>query len=120
MENRLAVLQGEDTSGLKSRVQGQVTLEDLKRTVGISYRAVAAWIRLREGRPEEALGYVKEALAIEAEMHPAYGPPEPIKPPQELYGEILLKLGRAQEAAAHFEEMQIRFPNRTQSILGAA
>lgn len=120
VENRLAVLQGQDASGLKSEVQGQVTLEDLKRTVGISHREVAAWIRLREGRPEEALGYVKEALAIEAEMHPSYGPPEPIKPPQELYGEILLELGRTQEAAAQFEEMQIRFPNRTQSILGAA
>jgi len=53
-------------------------------------------------------------------MHPSYGPPEPIKPPRELYAEILLKLGRTEEAATQFEEMLVRMPNRTQSILGAA
>ena len=43
-----------------------------------------------------------------------------IKPPRELYAEILLELGRTEEAATQFEDMLVRMPNRTQSILGAA
>ena len=36
---------------------------------------------------------MKEAMAKEKEMHPAYGPPEPIVPPFELYGYVLLESG---------------------------
>ncbi len=101
-------------------MQGQVTLEDLKRAVAISHKEVAAVLYLQKGQAEEALRFAKQAISIRDEMHPSYGPPEPIKPPRELYAEILLKLGRTEEAATQFEDMLVRMPNRTQSVLGAA
>ncbi len=120
VEKRLAVLQEQDAAGMKSYVQGQVTLEDLKRAVAISHKEVAAVLYLQKGAAEEALRFAKQAISIRDEMHPSYGPPEPIKPPRELYAEILLELGRTEEAATQFEDMLVRMPNRTQSILGAA
>ena len=120
VEKRLAVLQEQDAVGMKSYLQGQVTLEDLKRSVAISHKEVAALMHLHNGQAEEALRFAKQAISIRDEMHPSYGPPEPIKPPRELYAEILLKLGRSEEAATQFEDMLVRMPNRTQSILGAA
>jgi hypothetical protein len=120
VEKRLAVLQEQDAAGMKSYVQGQVTLEDLKRAVAISHKEVAAVLYLQKGADEEALRFAKQAISIRDEMHPSYGPPEPIKPPRELYAEILLELGRTEEAAMQFEDMLVRMPNRTQSILGAA
>jgi tetratricopeptide (TPR) repeat protein len=63
---------------------------------------------------------MKEAMTKEKEMHPAYGPPEPMVPPLELYASVLFDAGRTEEAFAAYEEMLRRLPNRSQSLLGAA
>jgi tetratricopeptide (TPR) repeat protein len=119
-ERRLGQLKNQSAEGLKSWVQGQVTLEDLQRSVAVSEKQVGALVRLKKGQPDEALRAAREAIAIEDTMHPSYGPPEPIKPPHEFYGELLLGLGRARDALAEFEAMLVRNPNRVQSLLGAA
>lgn len=41
------------------------------------------------------------------------GPPDPIKPAMELYGEMLLEAGQPAQAAAAFEKSLERTPNRT-------
>ena len=46
--------------------------------------------------------------------------PRPIKPAAELFGEILLELGRPREAAAAFEQALARWPNRSLALLGLA
>ncbi len=120
IERRLAELEGQETSGLKSYFQGQVTLEDLKVSTTVAQRELAALVRLVEGEHGEAVRLMEEAMAKEKEMHPAYGPPEPIVPPFELYGYVLLESGKAEEALPVFEEMLVRMPHRALAILGAA
>jgi tetratricopeptide (TPR) repeat protein len=120
IERRLAELEGQETAGLKSYLQGQVTLDDLKVSTAVARRELASLVRLVKGEHEEAVRLMKEALEKEKEMHPAYGPPEPIVPPYELYGYVLLESGRAEEALAVFEEMLVRMPHRALAILGAA
>jgi len=120
IEARLEQLQGQDTAGLKSYLQGQVTLEDLKTSAAVAYREVAALVRLAKGENDEAVRLMEAAVEKEKEMHPAYGPPEPLVPPVELYADVLMKVGRTEDAARQYEAMLHRMPNRTQSILGAA
>ena len=120
IERRLAELEGQETAGLKSYFQGQVTLEDLKVSTTVAQRELAALIRLVKGEHQEAVRLMEEAMEKEKGMHPAYGPPEPIVPPFELYGYVLLESGRAEEALEVFEEMLVRMPNRALAILGAA
>jgi tetratricopeptide (TPR) repeat protein len=120
IERRLAEIEGQETAGLKSYFQGQVTLEDLKVSTTIAQRELAALARLVKGEHQEADRLMEEAMAKEKDMHPAYGPPEPIVPPFELYGYVLLESGRAEEALPVFEEMLVRMPNRALAILGAA
>lgn len=120
IEVRLRELQSQPTDGLKSYLQGQVTLEDLKTSAAVAYLEIAALVRLAKGEEDEAVAFMKEAVEKENEMHPAYGPPEPMVPPMELYGQVLLEAGRYDEASEAFEAMMVRMPNRTHSILGAA
>ncbi len=120
IERRLAELEGQETQGLKSFFQGQVTLEDLKVSTTVAQRELAALVRLVKGEHQEAARLMEEAMEREKGMHPAYGPPEPIVPPFELYGYVLLESGRAEEALPVFEEMLVRMPNRALAILGAA
>ena len=61
---------------------------------------------------------LKEATAIELTLDAPSGPPEPIKPSLELYGELLLEQGRTKEAAAQFEQALTRMPNRRASLRG--
>ena len=60
----------------------------------------------------------KEAADIELTMSAPSGPPEPMKPAFELYGELLLAAGRPAEAVQAFELALLRTPKRTPSLLG--
>jgi tetratricopeptide (TPR) repeat protein len=72
------------------------------------------------GKTEEALALLREAADLEGTMPPPSGPPSPLKPAHELYGEVLLEAGRAEEASRQFEASLLRTPNRAASLLGAA
>ena len=61
---------------------------------------------------------LKEATAIELTLDAPSGPPDPIKPSFELYGEWLLEQGRAKDAAAQFDQSLTRMPNRRNSMQG--
>jgi tetratricopeptide (TPR) repeat protein len=120
IERRLSELEGQETTGLKSYFQGQVTFEDLKVSTSVARLELGALIRLVRGEHDGAVRLMEEALAKEKEMHPAYGPPEPIVPPFELYGYVLLESGNPEKALKVFEEMLVRMPNRSLAHLGAA
>ena len=90
------------------------------RPLRIAAKEVAGVLRVRQGKIEEGLALLAEAAALEAEMPPPMGPPEPVKPAAELLGETLLGLGRPAEAAARFAEALLRMPNRALSVAGAA
>ena len=88
--------------------------------VAVMEKELAALIAVRDGRREDATARMREALVLERELPPPLGPPQPIKPASELFGEILLELGRPREAAAEFARALERWPNRSLTVLGLA
>ena len=86
----------------------------------IMYREVAALIRLANGQGDAATALMDEALEIVDGMRLPNGAANPVKPPYELYGEILLVLDRPAEAVTRFETSLVRMPGRARSLLGLA
>ena len=86
----------------------------------IAYREVAASLQAAEGRADDVVATMDEAIAIVETLRPPNGAASPVKPPYELYGEVLLELDRPADALAKFETSLLRMPNRMRSLLGAA
>ena len=86
----------------------------------IMYREVAALIRLARGQGDAAVALMDEAVEIVDGMRLPNGAASPVKPPYELYGEILLELDRSADAVARFETSLVRMPGRARSLLGLA
>jgi tetratricopeptide (TPR) repeat protein len=84
----------------------------------IMEKEVAALVAAAEKNGAEADRLLKEATSIESTLDAPSGPPEPIKPSFELYGEWLLEQGRAKDAAAQFEVALLRMPNRRNALQG--
>ena len=109
----------EAVAGLRTLNEGKA--EDYRSAPGrIMEKEVSALVLLGKGKQDEALALLREAAELEARMPPPSGPPDPIKPAPELYGEVLLELGKAEEAAQQFQASLLRMPNRAASLLGAA
>jgi len=87
---------------------------------GVMEKELSGVVLLAKGDTEAGLKLLAEAAELESRMAPPSGPPEPIKPAQELYGEALLEHGQAKEAAREFEQALLRMPNRAASLLGTA
>jgi tetratricopeptide (TPR) repeat protein len=83
-------------------------------------REVAALVHIGAGRGAEAIDALRAAAEAERALPTGMGPPRPIKPAQELLGEVLLETGRAAEARDAFEAALRRHPNRSASVLGLA
>jgi len=88
--------------------------------VAVMEKELAAVMAMAGARGEEAVARMQEAVVLEGQLPPPLGLPRPIKPASELSGEILLELGRPQEAAAAFERALQRAPNRSLALLGLA
>ena len=87
---------------------------------GIMENEVASAAQLARGQTAEAVRLAKEAADIESTLAAPSGPPEPIKPALEFYGEVLLAANRPGDAAAAFRQELLRTPNRTPSVEGLA
>jgi tetratricopeptide (TPR) repeat protein len=77
-----------------------------------------ALILRAQGDTDAALAKVSEAAAVEDAMPLDFGPPFPVKPAHELWGEMLLDLDRAGEAQAQFEKALERAPRRAHALAG--
>jgi hypothetical protein len=88
------------------------------RPFAIMEKEVGAVIASAQKDTATADRLLKEATVIELALDAPSGPPEPIKPSFELYGEWLLEQGRAKDAAAQFEQSLVRMPNRRLSLQG--
>lgn len=105
---------------------GEDANEDEKKQVEIMAREMDALVASAEGKAEEARSHMKAATSVAETMEPPSGPPgeattdSPIKPPHELYGELLLEQGDAEAALDVFETSLLRTPKRARSLLGAA
>jgi len=88
--------------------------------VEIDKLSAAAWLAHAEGKTEEALKLMREAVRVEdsTEKHPVT--PGPIIPARELLGEMLLELKKPAEALREFEASLKTSPNRFNGLYGAA
>jgi tetratricopeptide (TPR) repeat protein len=110
----------------------EMALAELKRRAGshesgnrradvaVMEKELAALMAVGAGRGADAVARMQEAVDLERELPPPLGPPQPIKPAPELFGEILLALGRAREAVAEFQRALQRWPSRSLALLGLA
>lgn len=73
--------------------------------------------RLLEGETEQGIERLRLAVGLEAKLS-AWESPEPMKPPAELLGEVLLALGRPAEAKGFFEASLARRPARRLTLRG--
>jgi tetratricopeptide (TPR) repeat protein len=90
------------------------------QSIAILENEVGALASLARGDHAQALRLARDAAEIERTMTAPSGPPDPIKPAHELYGEVLLAADRPAEAVPAFEQSLLRTPKRTPSLLGLA
>ncbi|MCZ6890146.1 MAG: hypothetical protein O7H39_16790 [Gammaproteobacteria bacterium] len=90
------------------------------KPLAIMYREVAGLLAIENGKTNDGMAMLREAVSIAESMRPPNGPPNPLKPPHELYAETLLAAGQAQQAAELFRTSLLRTPNRPLSLLGLA
>ena len=81
---------------------------------------LAALLLLDAGQTDEALAMLEQAAAAEDAMSFDFGPPSPVKPAHELYGDVLLGLERPADAQAQFALALERTPKRVLALLGLA
>ena len=81
---------------------------------------VAAMLALARGDIDTALAELDAGVAVTADLPLPIGAANPVKPIHELYGEVLLEMGRPAEAIAHFETQLFRTKNRPKSVAGLA
>ncbi len=77
-----------------------------------------AMLYLQSGATEKALELLRETTALEDALPMEYGPPDVVKPSHELLGEMLLELGRYEEAQQEFERALALTPKRALSLAG--
>jgi tetratricopeptide (TPR) repeat protein len=93
---------------------------DAGKSERIMHKELAALIAEARGRKDEAITLLEEAVKIEESMRPPNGAADPIKPSHERLGEVLLRAGRAADAAKAFDAALLRMPNRARALHGAA
>jgi tetratricopeptide (TPR) repeat protein len=87
--------------------------------VQVQVHAGQAWLKWKEGNEEEALTEMKAAVALEdkTEKHPVTA--GEVLPARELLGDMLLQLGRFDEALQAYKLNLQRHPNRFNGLYGA-
>jgi tetratricopeptide (TPR) repeat protein len=93
---------------------------DAGKTVRIMHKELAALVAEAKGQKDQAITLLREAVQIEESMRPPNGAADPVKPSHELLGEVLLRAGKAEDAAAMFDATLLRMPNRARALHGAA
>ena len=95
---------------------GQPDDEWLSPYVPVLTGTLQALIRSARGDNEGALRAAREAADYEAALPFQYGPPSSMKPPRELEGELLLEMGRAEEALSVLDLALARTPRRALTL----
>ncbi len=106
----------------------QAAEQELKRRVDTGsggYTAImanqaSALLHAGMNHPDVAVRFFDQAVEIIEPMAPPRGSANPIKPLYEMYGEVLIDLGRHGDAIEQFAISLERMPNRPRSLLGMA
>lgn len=104
----------------RNKVHENQPLSSDVREALVLARELEAAIDLAEGRAPRAVETLKAAAEIEDSLALSYGPPNPVKPAHEYFGEVLLDLKRPEEAVEEFKKALDRAPRRALSLLGLA
>ena len=89
--------------------------------IAILGQEVIAVSSLHSGDTQRAIDVARETAELEMrEMNAPSGPPLPMKPAIELYGDVLLAADRPVEASAAYQRSLQWIPQRTPSMLGLA
>ena len=88
--------------------------------IDIQRRIAAAWATFAQGKQDEGIAMLREAVALEDATEKSAVTPGPIAPARELHGEMLLEARRPSEALAEFELTMKKEPNRFRGLHGAA
>lgn len=118
-----------EVDAARAEVASLARLRDLTRDAGDDYwatlleaqrLAAAAWVEQGDGDSEAAVRLAREGAALEGtvEKHPVT--PGPLLPAQELLGDLLMELGRPDEALEAYEAVLDNERNRARAIFGAA
>ena len=100
------------------RLQRDTSTAYRARIIAVEEKQLEAAIALARGDTATAEAFLVEAADLEGDLNAPSGPPMPMKPAFEMYGEFLLAQGRTEAAAAQFSKALARTPNRTRSVQG--
>jgi tetratricopeptide (TPR) repeat protein len=90
------------------------------KSAEIMIHELEALLLRADGKKEAALKMLADAAAVDDAMTFEYGPPVPVKPVHELYGEVLLADGNFREAQKQFQKTLERCPKRRLALEGLA
>lgn len=118
-----------DTAKAATAVDSLASIEQRLRARGDGFWAeqvaiqrigAGAWLDLAEQRNTEALARMREAVAREDATEKNVISPGPLAPARELLGDMLVALGRPDEAVAEYRATLQKEPNRRRALRGAA
>ena len=101
-------------------VEAELRERDGSGSAAVVRNQVSALLHASQGNIERASRFMDDASATVEAAAPPRGAASPSKPVHELYGEILLDLGRRDEAIEKFETSLLRMPRWACSLLGLA
>ena len=82
---------------LKELISTEQKSDDLE-LVQLMHKELEAFIQFKMDNDNKALALLQEAIALQDNMRFEFGPPIPVKPVHELFGEVLLQLDQPEEA----------------------
>jgi tetratricopeptide (TPR) repeat protein len=102
------------------RADTSYDLGSVANSMEIILRELKGMTLVKSGKNDEGLSQLRQAAAQEDTVPYDFGPPETIKPPKELLGEVLLAVGQDAEAKEAFARSLARNPRRPASLIGLA
>jgi tetratricopeptide (TPR) repeat protein len=116
-----------DPVGAKQAIEKLTVLRDKTekasaywaKQVEIQRLSAIAWLMYQEGRKDVALKTMKTAAELESSTEKHSMTPGEILPARELLADMLLEMGRYQEARIEYETALERSANRFNSLFGA-
>ena len=93
---------------------------DWRRVTEARRLAVSAWVALAEGDTTNALLLAAEAADREDQVESDPEVPGPVASTRELLGDLLVEVGRYDDARAAYQVVLEQQPNRARSVFGAA
>jgi tetratricopeptide (TPR) repeat protein len=106
--------------GLAGAWKGALNTGSASEGAKISELEIFAVAAASKGDHDQAAKLMKQAVEREEQLGPPTGPPSLIKPAHELFGELLIRAGKPEQAAEQFRAALLRQPNRARSLLGSA